>query len=138
MSNVWKIGTRWGNNGASNFSTCMKYGCVFFGSCFENPIGDWCAVDAGDLFVICDGATPIALGKALGRFTEYKDFAIRFSTDDEAEWIDENVRLCQVNMVILPKAEQNWELWGNAVQSRFCRYNGSKDVETCFHDIMAK
>lgn len=123
MLKVWKVGTHWGNNGPSNLAVCLEYGCVFIGSCEDSGIGRWRDVTKGDFFVICDGATPVALGKARGIFAEYKQCGVHFVAQDEAEWIDGEVRVCPADIVLLPEDERSQGLWHNDPRRRFCHYN---------------
>ena len=61
MSSVWKVGSRWGNQGPSVLDLFMEYGCVFFGgSHSDGRLGRWGDVVKGDLFIVSDGATPVA------------------------------------------------------------------------------
>lgn len=123
MLKVWKVGTHWGNNGPSNLAVCLEYGCVFIGSCEDSGIGPWQDVVKGDYFIICDGATPVALGKAHGVFAEYEKCGVHFVAQDEAEWIDGEVRVCPADIVFLPEEERSQGLWHNDPCRRFCHYN---------------
>lgn len=111
MLKVWKVGTHKGNYGPSNLPVCLEYGCVFFGSCEESGIGSWRDVTRGDYFVVCVGVTPVALGKARGIFAEYAQCGVNFVSQDKAEWIDEDVRVCPADIVLLPEDERSQELW---------------------------
>ena len=123
MLKVWKVGTHWGNYGPSNLAVCLEYGCVFIGSCEDSGIGPWWDVAKGDYFVICDGETPVALGKARGIFAEYTQCGVNFVAQDKAEWIDEEVRVCPADIVLLPEDERSQECWHNETRRRFCRHN---------------
>jgi hypothetical protein len=123
MSKAWKVGTRWGNNGPSNIAVCLEYGCVFIGSCEDSGIGPWGDVARGDYFVICDGATPVALGKARGVFAEYENCGVHFVAQDKEEWIDGEVRVCPADIVLLPEDERSQGVWHNDPRRRFCHYN---------------
>lgn len=123
MLKAWKVGTHWGNNGPSNLAVCLEYGCVFIGSCEDSGIGPWWDVAKGDYFVICDGATPVALGKAHGVFAEYEKCGVHFVAQDKEEWIDSEVRVCPADIVFLPEEERSQGLWHNDPCRRFCHYN---------------
>lgn len=128
MLKVWKVGTHKGNYGPSNLPVCLEYGCVFFGSCEESGIGSWRDVTRGDYFVVCDGVTPVALGKARGIFAEYAQCGVNFVSQDKAEWIDEDVRVCPADIVLLPEDERSQELWHNETRRRFCRHKTKPDA----------
>ena len=89
--NVWKIGSRWGNLGTSVLDLFINYECVFFGECYGSRIGAWDQVKPEDFFIICDGATPVALGKAIGKFKTYDESGIHFTSKDK-EYIYDQVR----------------------------------------------
>ena len=72
MSTVWKVGSRWGNLGESVLDLFLEYKCVFFGTNDDCRKGDWGAVRKGDLFVISEGSTPVAVGEALGECVDYR------------------------------------------------------------------
>lgn len=124
--NVWKIGSRWGNAGTSVLDLFLNYECVFFGNCDGGErLGDWESADVGDFFVICDGETAVALGKSFGRFSEYRKSGFHFTDRDYANFIDDDVRICPANIVILPPEERV----GNASRLRFCQYRNQEFVE---------
>lgn len=118
MNNVWKIGSRWGNKGASVLDLFLRYGCVLFGGKNDSGIGDWESVRAGDLFVVSDGATIVAIGEAVGVFTSYRDSGFHFRMQDVNSFIDDDVVICPAKIVLLEGAERCG--WGNDPQKRFC------------------
>lgn len=128
MLRTWKVDTHWGKYGPSNLPVFLEYGCIFFGSCEDSGIGHWRDVTKGDYFVICDGETPVALGKARGIFAEYAQCAVNFVAKDKDEWIDGDVRVCPADIVLLPKDERSQELWHNETRRRFCRHNTKPDA----------
>ena len=69
--NVWKIGSRWGENGPSVLDLFLDYECVFFNSDYEERLGDYSCVETGDFFIVCDGMTPVALAQATGVFQPF-------------------------------------------------------------------
>ncbi len=119
--NVWKVGSRWGNMGPSVLDLFFDYGCVFFGNSQGGNLGDWNAVDRGDLFVVCDGSTPVAIGEALGRFTEWESSGIPFRKRDvENVLLDADVVVCRARLVLLSASERG-EYWGIDPRRAFCR-----------------
>ena len=128
MVKAWKVGTHWGNHGPSNLAVCLEYGCVFIGACGDSGIGPWRDVTKGDYFVICDGETPVALGKARGIFAEYAQCGVNFVAQDKDEWIDGEVRVCPADIVLLPEQERSQGLWHNDPRRRFCHHNTDPDA----------
>lgn len=127
MPNVWKIGSRWGNNGPSVLDLFMEYGCVFFGGKDDSGVGDWGSVKKGDLFIVSDGSTAVAIGEALDdEFKSYKESGIRFRKRDADEVIDDTVVFCPARLILLEKAERD-EYWGIDPRKRFCRASGAAD-----------
>ena len=127
MRNVWKIGSRWGNNGPSVLDLFMEYGCIFFGGKDDSGVGDWRSIKKGDLFIVSDGSTAVAIGEALeDKFRSYKESEIRFRKRDADELIDDDVVLCPVRLILLEKAERD-EYWGIDPRKRFCRAPGAAD-----------
>lgn len=79
----------------------------FFGSCNGGErLGNWQSVNDGDFFAICDGETVVALGKSLGRFSEYQDSGFYFTRQDDEKFIDDEVRICPAKIEILPQEQQ--------------------------------
>ena len=77
--NVWKVGSNWGNNGESILHLFLNYGCVFFGGASDNAKkGDWRKVKKGDLLIITEGETSIAIGECLSSFSSYEESKIHF------------------------------------------------------------
>ena len=108
MPNVWKIGSRWGNNGPSVLDLFMEYGCVFFGGKDDSGVGDWGSVKKGDLFIVSDGSTAVAIGEALDdEFKSYKESGIRFRKRDADEFIYDDVILCPARLILLEKDERD-------------------------------
>ena len=128
MLKAWIVETHRGDGGPSNLGVCLKYGCVFIGFREDSSIGPWRDVTKGDYFVVCDGETPVALGKARGIFVEYAQCGVRFVAQDKAEWIDGEVRICPADIVLLPENERSQELWHNETGCHFCRHNTNPDA----------
>ena len=128
MSTVWKVGSRWGNLGESVLDLFLEYKCVFFGTNDDCRKGDWGAVRKGDLFVISEGSTPVAVGEALGECVDYRksNFSFR-ETDCERISVDDcAVVVCPANLrLLLPKERK--EYWGIDPRKRFCRAPGAAD-----------
>ncbi|MBP3392930.1 MAG: hypothetical protein J6M38_00285, partial [Lentisphaeria bacterium] len=70
----------------------------------------------------------MALGKARGIFAEYAQCGVNFVSQDKAEWIDEDVRVCPADIVLLPEDERSQELWHNETRRRFCRHKTKPDA----------
>lgn len=127
MPNVWKVGSRWGNNGPSVLDLFMEYGCVFFGGKNDSGVGDWENITKGDLFIVSDGGTAVAIGEALDdKFRPYKESGIRFRKRDVDEFINDSVVLCPARLILLEKAERD-KYWGIDPRKRFCRALGAAD-----------
>ena len=120
MSNVWKIGSRWGYPGTSILDVFLSYNCVFFNTDETSKIGDYMSVKNGDLFIIADGETPVAIAKALDSFKKYEESGLLFTSQDKDEYIYEKVLLCKVSIILLEKEER--KTWGFMNQNRFCAY----------------
>lgn len=137
--NVWKIGSRWGELGTSVLDLFINYECVFFGGCYGSGIGAWDQVKPGDFFIICDGVTPVALGKAIGKFKTYDESGIHFTSKDK-EYIYDQVRICSAKLVLIPQEERE-HYNGVHLQKRFCRYNNSgviKDIPKRWEKLSKK
>lgn len=137
--NVWKIGSRWGKLGTSVLDLFINYECVFFGECYGSRIGAWDQVKPEDFFIICDGATPVALGKAIGKFKTYDESGIHFTSKDK-EYIYDQVRICSAKLVLIPQEERE-HYNGVDPQKRFCRYNNScviKDIPKRWEKLSKK
>jgi len=94
--NVWKIESRWGNMGHSVLDLFFDYGCVFFGNSPGRNLGDWKTVARGDLFIVCDGTVPVAIGEALERFSAWESSGIPFRKQDVDDiLVDADVVVCR-------------------------------------------
>lgn len=120
MTNVWKIGSRWGNNGESVLDLFLRYGCVFFGGKDDRRVGRWRDVRPGDLFIVSSGSVPVAIGEALGAFKSYDDIGFDFDAVSQGKFIDANVRICDALLVPLRDGDsrKGWRIDG---RKRFCR-----------------
>lgn len=128
MKTVWKVGSRWGNDGPRVLDLFLEYGCIFFGDADNGKkAGNWRAVVRGDLFIISDGSTPVAIGEALGEFRWREDSGIPFRAHDVEEFFDgADVVVCPARIEILPKDERA-EYWGIDPRKRFCRAIGATE-----------
>lgn len=126
MSSVWKVGSRWGNQGPSVLDLFMEYGCVFFGgSHSDGRLGRWGDVVKGDLFIVSDGATPVAIGESIGTFKCYEESGLSFRETDYQKFIkDCDVQLCRARLIMLLPKERE-EDWGINAYLRFCYAKGS-------------
>ena len=126
--NVWKIGTRWGNMGPSNFDLFLNYQCAFFSLDDAERIGDWQKAEIGDLLLVCDGYKPVAIGIMQSKFENYQQGSIRFCKSDEDEWIDgsDNIRICKARFCLIPDGET--ATWGNDGMKRFCAHTNKSIV----------
>ena len=119
--NVWKVGSRWGNMGESVLDLFFDYECVFFGNAYGGNRGDWNAVERGDLFIVSDGSVPVAIGEALGKFTEWESAGIPFRKRDADEFlVDADAVVCRARLVLLGERERG-EYWGIDLRRAFCR-----------------
>lgn len=120
MTNVWKIGSRWGNNGESVLDLFLRYGCVFFGGKDDRGVGRWLDVRPGDLFIVSSGSVPALIGEALGTFKSYDDIGFDFDAVAQGKFIDANVRICDALLVPLRDGDskKGWRIDG---RKRFCR-----------------
>ena len=119
--NVWKVGSRWGNMGESVLDLFFDYGCVFFGNAYGGNRGNWNAVERGDLFIVSDGSVPVAIGEALGKFTELESAGIPFRKRDADEFlVDADAVVCRARLVLLGERERG-EYWGIDPRRAFCR-----------------
>ena len=96
MNNVWKIGSRWGNAEASVLDLFIAYNCVFFSTDDTTRIGDYLSVKKGDVFIISDGKTPVAIAQALDTFRRYEESGIKFKLQDKEEYIYDKVMTCRL------------------------------------------
>lgn len=128
MGRVWKVGSRWGNQGPSVLDLFLEYGCVFFGdSHADRKLGHWQEVKKGDLFIVSDGETPVAVGEALGAFSDYDASGFSFREPDYSKFIEGcDVQLCRSRLVLLLPKERD-ECWGIDARKRFCEAFGAKD-----------
>lgn len=122
MKRVWKIGTRWGNTGPSNLDLFLNYQCAFFGL-EGSGYGDYTKAQAGDLLLVCSGATPVAIGLMKSGFCEYSNSGINFCETDRKEWIDPyDVVLCKAQFWTIPEEDVHGP-WGNDPRKRFCSHS---------------
>ncbi len=126
MPNVWKIGSRWGNMGHSILDLFMEYGCVFLGGKNDSRVGSWEDVQKGDLFIVSDGSTAVAIGEATGTFKSYETTGIRFRKRDVEDFIYDEVVLCPARLILLDKNERD-EYWAFDPRKRFCRASSAAD-----------
>ena len=129
MSNVWKIGTKWGYDGESVINLFLDYGCVFFGCEKEcKKIGHWWDVQNGDVFAICCGTKVVALGRSQGSFDEDPQgshFGFRRLDVENFVWKCERFYSCPAEILWIPK-EQRVDLLR---QGRFYKVGGD-DADT--------
>ena len=127
--NVWKVGSNWGNNGESILHLFLNYGCVFFGGASDNAKkGDWRKVKKGDLLIITEGETSIAIGECLSSFSSYEESKIHFCSNDR-KYINENdVVICKANLFLLPEKNRFLAKYGNDTQEHFCRHANAAPV----------
>lgn len=125
--NVWKIGTRWGNMGPSNFDMFLNYQCAFISLDDAERVGDWRSAKIGDLLLACDGSKPVAIGIMQSPFENYQQSSIQFCKSDEGEWINgsDNVRICKARFCLIPEGEN--AAWCNDAMKRFCAHS-NKDI----------
>ena len=121
MSNVWKIGSRWGYPGTSVLDLFIGYGCVFFNTEGNPKYNRYKDVKSGDMFVVADGETAVGIGKALSSFSSYEESGIVFTHDDWDNYINgTNTLICKVSIILFAK-EDNVQL-GGVNRSRFSEY----------------
>ena len=128
MSNVWKIGTKWGYDGESVINLFLDYGCVFFGHEKGCKIGDWKGVQREDIFAICSGAKVVALGRSQGKFaldTDGSRFGFRQLDIEKFVWNCGSFYSCPAEILWIPK-EQRVDLLR---QGRFYKVGGD-DADT--------
>lgn len=124
--NVWKVGSNWGNE--SILDLFLDYGCIFIGGVNDGKRkGNWQALLPGDLLIISDKSTPVAIGEALSPMETYENSDIRMSKHDEDTYIDDDVRLCKAHIALLSQEERK-EYWGIDTRRRFCRHMSSEKV----------
>ena len=138
MTNVWKIGSTWGDQGRSLFEMFMDYDIVFVGGTEEKcPQGDYRAVRPGDLFLIANGETPIAIAKALGKFQTLKESGIELRKKDEEDFFAADTLLCRAEIrLIAGKDIEKAKSWSFDGRKRFCRNNGSASEVRKYWDNM--
>lgn len=118
---IWKVGTRWGNLGHSVFDLFLDYGIVFVGGTEDGKKqGDYKAVKDGDLFLIADGSTPIAIGVSHGPFQSLESSGVSVRARDQ-EYFDEETVVCKVGIRLLKEPQS----WGFDCRKRFCRNDAS-------------
>jgi len=83
MANIWKVGSRWNENGAKEFSIISVFrrnNVVFVGN------SDYIlSVKAGDYLAIADGYKVVSIAKAIKDAEKIKNMTIKWSIKDE-EW----------------------------------------------------
>ena len=129
---TWKIGSNWGYKGESVLDLFMDYGCVFFGGANDGKKkGNWYDVNEGDLFVIADGKTAVAVGVAISKFSDYETSQINFSEIDRKDFIDDyDVQICKAKLWLLSPEQRENEIRVDP-QKRFCRqYQSLKEIES--------
>lgn len=137
--NVWKVGSNWGNNGESILHLFLNYGCVFFGGASDNAKkGDWRKVKKGDLLIITEGETSIAIGECLSSFSSYEESKIHFCSNDR-KYINENdVVICKANLFLLPEKNRFLAKYGNDTQEHFCRHANAAPVIESWMELKMK
>lgn len=83
MTNVWKIGSRWSDNGSWRsciLSIFRRNNIVFIGSKETKRFRE--EVKEGDYFAIADGYTVVAVAKAISRPFCINDIKLRFRSSD--------------------------------------------------------
>lgn len=134
--NVWKVGSNWGNE--SVLDLFLDYGCIFIGGVNDGKRkGNWQALLPGDLLIISDKSTPVAIGEALSPMETYENSDIRMSKHDEDTYIDDDVRLCKAHIALLSQEERN-EYWGIDTRRRFCRHMSSEKVITAWNKYLER
>lgn len=111
MANVWKVGSRWSDNGSkesSIISIFRRNNVVFVGQ-WEKRIDFRDSVKQGDYIAIADGYTIVAVAKAISNPTCITKLDIRV-TPEEAKWFDpkncdpEDVYAVKVKIIDLDEA----------------------------------
>ena len=129
MSNVWKIGTKWGYDGESVINLFLDYGCVFFGCEKEcKKIGHWWDVQNGDVFAICCGTKVVALGRSQGRFDEDPQgshFGFRRLDVENFVWKCERFYSCPAEILWIPEKLRSIKLKRDG---RFYKVGGDADT----------
>lgn len=120
---VWKIGSRWGNRGPSVLDLFFNYECVFIGNPKDQNIGHWEEVQANDLFIIADGATPVALGKSRGGFQECDPKTFLLTPNDCQRLDADRLIACPMSIILLPMEDRQNDQWHIDPRRRFCRYH---------------
>jgi hypothetical protein len=124
--NVWKVGTRWGNCGHSVLDLFLDYGMVFVGGTDDGKRqGDYSAVKPGDLFLLSDGAKPVALGVAQDVFSPLEESGIHVRAVDRNLYFDDAVLVCKAAIRLLCGESPKWSFDS---QKRFCQVCQSPDA----------
>lgn len=134
MSNTWKVGTRWGNMGESVFGLFLDYGIIFVGGTDDgNRQGDYSAVREGDLFLIADGATAVAIGIAKSGFQSLGSSGIKLRVSDKDRFFDSSTVVCKAEIKLLKEPQQ----WGFDARKRFCKNKASEgEVKHYWQNIL--
>lgn len=136
--NVWKVGSRWGNLGESVLGLFLDYGIVFVGGVDDGrKQGDYKAVREGDLFLIADGATPVAIGLSKGKFQPVEASGALLRAKDRDAFFDESTVVCKAEIRLLK--ERPVPSWSFNSRTRFCLNHGSRDeVIACWKKFLAE
>ncbi len=140
---VWKIASQWGEVDWSVLELFFNYGCVFFGGA-ETPdtpkdfgVGNYREVKENDLILVCDKDTPVAIARALGAFTSYQaeENKVQFTPTEEQCYGRPDVRICKVELAILPKDKRKQSLFRPKRRSRFCQLRKGADAVIEFWEL---
>ena len=140
MNTVWKVGSRWGNQGDRVLDLFLEYGCVFFGTNDDCRKGHWQELRKGDLFIISDGASPVAVGEALGQCEDYQKsgFAFRQQDTDRIGVTENLVKVGPARIQLLLPNERK-ENWGIDPRKRFCKAPGAaKKVRKYWEKVVSR
>ena len=140
--NTWKIGSRWGTNGSSVLYMFLNYGCLFFDK-NDWEINNIYVAKRGDLVLVCDGATPVAVAEMLSPFTVHNENnqGIKLCNYDldVVTGGGETLVICKAHLILFEDDnEKNWEDWHPDIQKRFCSYNHNPQKLKDTWDILSK
>ena len=140
--NTWKIGSRWGTNGPSVLYMFLNYGCLFFDK-NDWEINNIHVAKRGDLVLVCDGATPVAVAEMLSPFTVHHENnqGIKLCNYDldVVTGGGETLVICKAHLILFEDDnEKNWEDWHPDIQKRFCSYNHNPQKLKDAWDILSK